>query len=39
MFNPYESAFKSYKFSTTLIHSDLKVTDNKTLLMPNLPDN
>ncbi len=39
IFNPSESSTKSFKFSSTLLHSDLKLTDPKTLKMPNLTDN
>ena len=39
MFNPYESAMKSFKYSTTLLHHDLKLVDQKKITMPNLPDN
>ena len=39
MFNPYESTVKSYKFSMTFHHPDLKITDSKNMKMSNLPDN
>jgi len=39
MFNPFESAVKSFKFSQTFLHPDLKITDSKNMKMPNLPDN
>ena len=39
MFNPYESSVKSFKFSNTLIHHDIKFVDQKKISMPNLPDN
>ena len=40
MFSPSsESSMKSYKFSNTLTHPDLKITDPKNLKMPNLSDN
>ena len=40
MFNPsLESSFKSYKFSSTMKHPDLVVTDHKNLNMPYLEDN
>ena len=32
-------AGKAFRFSSTLVHSALKVTDHKTIKMPNLPDN
>jgi len=28
-----------YRFSSTLLHSSLKLLDPKTIKMPNLPDN
>ena len=39
MFNPYESVMKSFKYSTTMLHHDLKLVDQKKITMPNLPDN
>lgn len=39
MFNPYESAMKSFKYSASMLHHDLKLVDNKKITMPNLPDN
>lgn len=39
IFNPTESSTKSFKFSSSLLHSNLKYTDPKSIIMPNLPDN
>jgi hypothetical protein len=39
MFNPFESSLKSFKFSTTMLHPELKITDPKNLKMANLTDN
>lgn len=39
IFNPSESSTKNFKFSSSLLHSNLKYTDPKSIIMPNLPDN
>lgn len=39
LFNISEKSTKSFKFSSSLLHSDLKYTDPKSISMPDLPEN
>ncbi len=39
IFNTTESSLKHFKFSSTLINPEIKIIDQKSIKMPNLPDN